>query len=616
MDEIYRSLELGANQIRLLILHPGKYEDKLNADLRVASLASKGKSVEYDALSYVWGKNSSEPDPPQLNLGDAELEITPNLDQALRNLRDEHQSRTFWVDAVCINQKNINERNQQVAMMRTIYEKAMRVVVWLGPATEHMAAVISFFERIQKSSWNVHWRESFILPFSPPGTAFAAIHAFLDSPWWKRTWTFQEAAVARDILLRIGNVSLQWNLLESTIESYRSHKDIQRCCCGVRGMQELFGPMQNLEEIAEYRKNRSRLDVLDFISWNRHRDATDPRDKIIGFVGLGSPGMFDMALLDYELPADRIYRRWTIHLINQMQNLNIFSHILQPDHESASQWAATSAAAKGIDLPSWVPDWVQTPDYETVDIVQYQIRLLERFNAAERTRPYLSVDDMDDPKEITLSGTLVDKVAFVLDPAGQPLEDRVPTIFDWRRDTGVDEDPSRPYVPRVGGTIFDAFWGAIFPGAETIMSNFRLPLPLKPSMSDRLLHDQWWWTRVKHQYEFQYGDNPPHSTSYTTLGGGPGIIEVSISRFTAGKRMFVTEQGYFGLAPEAAVEGDQVVVLLGGRMPLVIRQAEAESPELRKFKLVGTCNVHGLMDGEAIEMVEDGDLQLEDFTLI
>ncbi|KAE8440370.1 hypothetical protein EG329_008322 [Mollisiaceae sp. DMI_Dod_QoI] len=615
MDAIYGPLGLEPKQIRQLILHPGQYEDELSGDLRVESLDSEGKAVEYEALSYVWGKNSSEPDPPRLGLGSARLEITPNLDQALRHLRDEHQPRTFWVDAVCINQKNTHERNQQVAMMRTVYEKAARVVVWLGPATEHTSAVIRFFQQNHDSSRDVHWREPSILPFGPPGAAFAAMHDFFDSPWWKRTWTFQEAAVARDIVLHIGSMSLHWDLLASAHSSYDSHRNRWRCCDD-DGVHELLGPMVNLEEIVEYRKCRSKLDVLDFISWNRHRDATDPRDKIIGFAGLGSAEMFDMALLDYGLPADKIYRRWTVHLIDKMQNLDIFSHILHADHETTSGWAASSAAAaKSIALPSWVPDWVQTPDYETLAVLQYQIRLLEHFNAAERTRPCLSVDETDDPKEITLCGTSVDTIAKVLDSTGQSFAPNAPTISTWRFDAGMEYDPGRPYVPRVGGTIFEAFWGAVFPGAETIMSDHRRPLYMKPTMREQILHDQWWWTECKHAYDSQYGDQPVPITSTTSLNG-TDIIKSGIFRFTTGKRMFLTEQGYLGLAPQAAAEGDQVVVLLGGRMPFILRQANVGSTEPRKFELVGTCSVHGLMDGEAIEMVEDGDLELEDFILV
>lgn len=431
MSEIYKLLDVDLEQIRLLVLHPGQCQDDLSATLEVVSLKRDGKAPElaYEALSYVWGTNSTEAAPPLIRLGPAgligrehhiTLQITPNLDEALRILRYEHEPRTLWVDALCINQQDDGERSAQVALMRAIYERATRVCVWLGQeeATEHTAAILGFFQRLQKSRWNVHWHEAFILPCHPPGTAFAALAAFFHRSWWSRTWTFQEAAVARDIVLHVGSRSFSWDMLESVVQNFLLHKHRRRCCCAARGLDAFFGIMTNLEEIVEYRNNRSNLDVLDFISWNRHRDATDPRDKIFGFTGLRlSDNLFRSDLLNYTLPADEIYRSWTIHLIQQMNSLDIFSHILSREEGTRT----SPSRPESIHLPSWVPDWMQTPSHESVMLLQHHIRIRERFNAADRTRPRLSIPPGESPKEIPLCGTAVDRVVDVLESAGPAL---------------------------------------------------------------------------------------------------------------------------------------------------------------------------------------------------
>lgn len=204
-------------------------------------------------------------------------------------------------------------------------------------------------------------------------------------------------------------------------------------------------------------------------------------------------------------------------------------------------------------------------------------------------------------------------------PLGRPFSYNVPTLYHWREAVGVDLDPSRPYVARVGGNILEAFRNAIYPGAASILTTSRTPIHMLPAPRDWIMHDTWWWERISFAYEVETAEAaglPSPNTIIASLGGGPGIIENNVNRFVAGKRIFVTGEGYFGLGPENVREGDGVVVLLGGRMPFLLREkqgADADRPATADYELVGTCSVHGLMKGEAIERVEDGELILEDF---
>lgn len=99
-------------------------------------------SSRYDALSYCWGSHSSQ-DAPSLELsieGMGErrtiaFAITQNLHSALRQLRLEHRTRTLWIDYICINQIDIEERGQQVALMGEIFEAVGSVCIWLGDSS-------------------------------------------------------------------------------------------------------------------------------------------------------------------------------------------------------------------------------------------------------------------------------------------------------------------------------------------------------------------------------------------------------------------------------------------------------------------------------------------------
>jgi hypothetical protein len=112
------------------LLPAANFGDDICCELSIAAL--QADSV-YKALSYTWG-NMNDTVPIILN-GRTFL-VTRNLEKAPRRLRSLKQDSVFWIDAICINQTDIAERTQQVRLMRTIYEKAEEVFVWLGSATE------------------------------------------------------------------------------------------------------------------------------------------------------------------------------------------------------------------------------------------------------------------------------------------------------------------------------------------------------------------------------------------------------------------------------------------------------------------------------------------------
>lgn len=129
-------------QTRILQLHPGNGNEPIVCDLLVADLisfegfgvSSLSRIIEYEAVSYAWG-------PPHfsdaITCNETLLTITPRLANALKHLRYHDKVRYLWIDALCINQRNISEKNQQVKLMLQIYQKARSVPVWLGMPTGH-----------------------------------------------------------------------------------------------------------------------------------------------------------------------------------------------------------------------------------------------------------------------------------------------------------------------------------------------------------------------------------------------------------------------------------------------------------------------------------------------
>lgn len=131
-SSMYAPLQRDSREFRLLVLRPSA--DRLAPIRCLLNRASfdKGKRI-YTALSYVWG-NPLETKPIFVN--GVETQVTTNLEAALRHIREEICVKVLWVDALCINQKDEAEKNQQVGMMGEIYSGAKLVIAWLGSAGE------------------------------------------------------------------------------------------------------------------------------------------------------------------------------------------------------------------------------------------------------------------------------------------------------------------------------------------------------------------------------------------------------------------------------------------------------------------------------------------------
>ena len=119
--------------IRVLDLQPSLAgpEGPIRGSLRVVSL---DKNPSYEALSYVWGKTGIS---HHIICDGTELPLTKNCYDALLRLRRRNRSTTIWVDSICINQSDFEERGKQVKLMRDIYWNAKKVYIWLGPGNKN-----------------------------------------------------------------------------------------------------------------------------------------------------------------------------------------------------------------------------------------------------------------------------------------------------------------------------------------------------------------------------------------------------------------------------------------------------------------------------------------------
>jgi Heterokaryon incompatibility protein (HET) len=144
----YSPLNHERAEIRLLQLLPSANRwSPIACELEHVSLDDD--DIRYEALSYTWGTNART---DSIALIGTAFPVTSSLFTALRALRQEHLPRYLWIDAVCINQEDVSERNQEVLRMLRIYQRAERVVIWLGEASDDSALAINHLRNL-----NVDW---------------------------------------------------------------------------------------------------------------------------------------------------------------------------------------------------------------------------------------------------------------------------------------------------------------------------------------------------------------------------------------------------------------------------------------------------------------------------
>lgn len=174
----YKPLPPGPGSTRLLRLLPNEDETApIECQLFDYSLQGSSKWTHlYEALSYVWGGSDR---PCSISIDKHDLPVTANLHAALSQLRDRSIERIIWVDAICINQADLQERGHQVQSMAEIYSKAIRVIVWLGEAADNSdQALEGICVAAEKRSLKSMNRESIL----------QAILALLQRTWFRRIW--------------------------------------------------------------------------------------------------------------------------------------------------------------------------------------------------------------------------------------------------------------------------------------------------------------------------------------------------------------------------------------------------------------------------------------------
>lgn len=280
---LYPLLDRAKQEIRLLSFTSST---GIELELTTYSLAD---GPTYDALSYAWGPQNERTD-QEITLNNRRVKVRANLYTALQALckhqvSNTHpplrlpkyaQSENLWIDALCIDQGNLLERNHQVQMMRGIYSSAATVRVWLGNECSTTLGLLeeppTDVESILQVSAKAH------ATMNPNEGHW--LKPFWDAAYWKRLWAVQEFELAKTITFMAGDVCIELDHVKSKLMSLRQARRYED--------DERFY-YEGSYDVSIRMTQRGRLRRLSFetlILYFPSLQCADPRDLVYGLLGL------------------------------------------------------------------------------------------------------------------------------------------------------------------------------------------------------------------------------------------------------------------------------------------------------------------------------------------
>ncbi|KAL8381119.1 hypothetical protein RB595_005414 [Gaeumannomyces hyphopodioides] len=220
---LHEPIDLSKKAIRLLCLLAGSYYDPIRCEMYMSLLEEdQNVHIEYEALSYTWGSSETC---ETIYIEGRPLQVTTNLHAALLCLRREGSGRFLWVDAICIDQANNQEKNHQVGQMGTVYSSAERVLFWLGPSSLETQCLMGLATHLHEKAvqrqpakrqsslelWRLVWNEILQEVGEEPKQLQDArtreLQRLLDQAWFRRVWVIQEVALAKRADVVCGRLS-------------------------------------------------------------------------------------------------------------------------------------------------------------------------------------------------------------------------------------------------------------------------------------------------------------------------------------------------------------------------------------------------------------------------
>ncbi|KAI1212289.1 HET-domain-containing protein [Annulohypoxylon truncatum] len=555
----------GEAYVRLVTLHPGRFNDAVVISFHTSPFSSDDPPP-YEALSYTWGSGKRHwpiyvtdlltTTATLWNVVRAKFKRVisqQNLGIALKHLRYVDKPRVMWIDALCINQADEVEKGSQVARMSEIYRLAHRVVAWIGPeendsdhAMEWMDLLssqvevdFSKFELSPAKNCTDPTIGNVAVPLDFDARSAVSVCHLLSRQWFSRLWVQQEVALANsEAIIKCGFYQVKWHNFKRAL-----------ACLYLKSKSSTVAREQfnlDLMSLTGFFRGTTQNSIINLRENFGKSHCMDPRDRLYAVSAL-LPEIERAFVLppDYTKSYAVIYTHVVTEFIKTYRGLNILTKCELRDNSPC---------------PSWVPDWsdcfawdhriagvhIQAssqlgPSYEFPEHEVLRVMGMSKAEIRECHQVPI-VGDADPHMALKTLRTLASKLGVgeqttLEDFARTVVEDALADNYDVQSDIYLDIDEAKDVI------------SLIMSGHQFKDDDF-----IWPSACTKLLR----WAR---------------------LSGAP---------------YFQTTSGSTGIAPRAARPGDEICVILGCALPLLLRPLGNG-----KFKLVGPCFMVGLMHGEA-----------------
>ena len=365
----YRPLET-SETIRVIVLQPARnHNEPLDCNIihqdRREILLNIRDEQHFEAVSYTWGN-------PELSCKivcdekSAFLNITHNVDSFLRHFREESSVRYLWVDAICLNQVDNDEKSIQVSLMGDIYRQARRILLWLGDASpeDDVQLVFAFLKRLtgikyiaisKKAIENLN-KDVF------KHSDITKVQRFLQRPWFQRRWIIQEVALGHDSIVQCGPFRISWHWFVDAMRRLQMASD--------RGFITLNpGALDSVHNACIIYPHASELLTL---LWDFHKsECCDPRDRIFALHSLAEDVVPSVASetslelensiarkafpVDYTSPWIEVYRRLALECVAAGNSHVLLKHLFA--------FGALWEQQQNPRIPSWIPAWNKVREF-------------------------------------------------------------------------------------------------------------------------------------------------------------------------------------------------------------------------------------------------------------
>lgn len=548
----YRYSKLPSLQsIRILVLHPG-FGLVNHIDI-ITKEDANISTVQYEALSYAWGNPNDKVD---IWVGGRRetLKIPRKLAVALHCFAAESaHKRVLWVDAVCINQEDLEEKSHQVRLMTQIYTNASRVVAWIGPSlqasTRAVKNILDLSENIDLD-WKLFqitsksaspWADEVTDILNRPD-AISDLEELLLRAWFGRLWVWQEIRVASDrAVIKCGEEEIAWNDFHKAIFAIRATSDGQFSKATMRQM----GVVVQMKNMA------SSTTLVSLSCWTRTAQCSDERDRLYAIQGMIQPSEAALIEPDYTRPAHDIFTELASKYVTQLKSLDLLT-CCRYDTRKPS-------------LPTWVPNWSGQSDRKFAQILNPDA---SGRSACEAT--------LIEGGVLRLQGKhcAIVKTAYTMWDVDAPKIDVVAMIVQMARQLGIGANhvTSRITLEDLAITLE---LGNMAEGFEPIPRGHLLQTQQAVRFLRQILIDESPQSFCKR----------PEMTKYIS----------AMAYRLEGWTFFTTAEGSIGLSPAEIRPGDVASALLGARSLMMLRQRSNG-----KHEVLGECYVHRMMQAQGL----------------